>query len=233
MHYRFIRDSFVGRLVYHLSSHKYFYYPEEVFDYEHPEKYLADTSTENLSSDGGLNPVIVTWDGENDPENPINWTGIQKGFFIFQISFLATSVYMGSAVYTPGIEELLHDLDVGRVVVTLPLTLFVIGYGIGPLIFSPMSENAIFGRTSIYIITLAIFVILQAPTALAKNIAGLCILRFICGFFAIPCLATGGASVADITRLCNIPLAISCWSMAAVSGASFWTILWFCFNCQR
>ncbi|KAK6874740.1 Multidrug resistance protein 1 [Candida tropicalis] len=220
MNYRFVRDSFVGRLIYHLSSHKYFSYPEEALDYVVPPKYCVNSSTEKLPSDN-VEPVIVTWDGEDDPENPINWTGTQKGFFIFQISFLTTSVYMGSAVYTPGIEELMHDLGVERVVATLPLTLFVIGYGVGPLIFSPMSENAIFGRTSIYIVTLTIFVILQVPTALVKNIAGLCILRFLCGFFASPCLATGGASVADITRLCNLPLAISCWSMAAVSGASF------------
>lgn len=219
MNYRFVRDSFVGRLIYHLSSHKYFSYPEEALDYVVPPKYCVNSSTEKLPSDN-VEPVIVTWDGEDDPENPINWTGTQKGFFIFQISFLTTSVYMGSAVYTPGIEELMHDLGVERVVATLPLTLFVIGYGVGPLIFSPMSENAIFGRTSIYIVTLTIFVILQVPTALVKNIAGLCILRFLCGFFASPCLATGGASVADITRLCNLPLAISCWSMAAVSGAS-------------
>ena len=88
---------------------------------------------------------------------------------------------MGSAVYTPGIEELMHDFGIGRVVATLPLTLFVIGYGVGPLVFSPMSENAIFGRTSIYIITLFLFVILQIPTALVNNIAGLCILRFLFG----------------------------------------------------
>lgn len=92
---------------------------------------------------------------------------------------------MGSAVYTPGIEELMHELGVGRVVATLPLTLFVLGYGLGPMIFSPMSENAIFGRTSIYIVTLAIFVILQVPTALVKNIAGLCILRFLGGFLQV------------------------------------------------
>ena len=90
---------------------------------------------------------------------------LYKSIFHFPNFILTTSVYMGSAVYTPGIEELMHDFGIGRVVATLPLTLFVIGYGVGPLVFSPMSENAIFGRTSIYIITLFLFVILQISTA--------------------------------------------------------------------
>ena len=145
---------------------------------------------------------------------------LYKSIFIFQISFLTTSVYMGSAVYTPGIEELMHDFGIGRVVATLPLTLFV-GYGVGPLVFSPMSENAIFGRTSIYIITLFLFVILQIPTALVNNIAGLCILRFLGGFFASPCLATGGASVADVVKFWNLPVGLAAWSLGAVCGPSF------------
>lgn len=242
MHYRFLRDSFVGRTIYHLSKHKYFSHKEESPDYIVPEKYLPEFKQvpKSESTQGDFNKdkesdlenasnstindnddkIIVTWDGDDDPENPLNWPFYQKAFFIFQISFLTTSVYMGSAVYTPGIEELMHDLNVGRVVATLPLTLFVLGYGLGPMLFSPMSENAIFGRTSIYIVTLGIFVILQIPTALVKNIAGLCILRFLGGFFASPCLATGGASVTDVVNFWNAPIGISVWSLGAVCGPS-------------
>ena len=146
---------------------------------------------------------------------------LYKSIFHFPNFILTTSVYMGSAVYTPGIEELMHDFGIGRVVATLPLTLFVIGYGVGPLVFSPMSENAIFGRTSIYIITLFLFVILQISTALVNNIAGLCILRFLGGFFASPCLATGGASVADVVKFWNLPVGLAAWSLGAVCGPSF------------
>lgn len=49
-----------------------------------------------------------------------------------------------------------------------------------------------------YIITLALFAIIQIPTALATNIPGLLILRFISGFLGSPALATGGASVGDM-----------------------------------
>ncbi|EGW32454.1 benomyl/methotrexate resistance protein [Spathaspora passalidarum NRRL Y-27907] len=128
---------------------------------------------------------------------------------------------MGSAVYTPGIEEIMQEFNISVTVATLPLTLFVLGYAVGPLVFSPLSENAVFGRTSIYILTLAMFVILQIPTALVHNIAGLCVLRFLAGVFASPCLATGGATVADVLTPPYIPVGLASWALGAVCGPSF------------
>ncbi|KAK6455536.1 multidrug resistance protein 7 [Scheffersomyces xylosifermentans] len=244
MHYRFVRDSFWGRLIYHLSKHKYFSHKEEHPDYIVPEKYINDLKQrdfdkesmevadgDDVSSSGSSNSgtievkavsekIVVDWDGEDDPENPYNWPFYQKAFFIFEIVFLTTSVYMGSAIYTPGVEEIMAEFKVSQVVATLPLSLFVIGYGLGPMVFSPMSENAVFGRTSIYVITLFIFFILQIPTALSKDIASLCILRFLGGVFASPCLATGGASVCDVLSMPYGPVGIASWALGAVCGPS-------------
>lgn len=240
MHYRFIRDSFWGRIVYHLSQHRYFAHKEEHPDYVVPDKYLegakqlpkendndkegspelalSDSSASTLAVD---QLIVVTWDGEDDPENPQNWPFYQKAFFTFEIAFLTVSIYIGSAIYTPGVEQIMEKFQVGLTVATLPLTLFVFGYGIGPMVFSPMSENAIFGRTSIYLVTLFVFFILQIPTALANDIASLSVLRFLGGFFASPALATGGASVGDILNFPYLPVGISIWSLAAVCGPSF------------
>ena len=56
---------------------------------------------------------------------------------------------------------------------SLGLALFVLGYGIGPLIFSPMSEIPVIGRNVPYIATFALFVILSVPTALVDDLGGL------------------------------------------------------------
>lgn len=69
-------------------------------------------------------------------------------------------------MYTPGIKELMTDLNCSHTVAILPMSLFVIDYGIGPMFFSPLSENATIGRTPVYIITLFIFFILQIIIAI-------------------------------------------------------------------
>jgi DHA1 family multidrug resistance protein-like MFS transporter len=70
--------------------------------------------------------------------------------------------------------------------------------GMGPLLWSPMSEIPIFGRNVPYISTFAIYVILCVPTALVNNLGGFLFLRFLTGFFGSPCLANGGATMQDL-----------------------------------
>lgn len=222
--YQFFQNSFWGRVIYHLSKHKYLKYREEQPDYIVPEKYLSEKVREtNESSEGSdsdaTDHILVEFD-ENDPENPYNWSLKSRVFFIFCVMFLTLSVYIGSAIYTPGVDAIMEEFGVSQTVATLPLSLFVVGYGTGTNILSPLSESARFGRTSIYIITLFFFFILQIPTALVDNIAGLCILRFLGGLFASAALATGGASVGDVIPLPWIPVGLVAWSVGAVCGPS-------------
>lgn len=49
------------------------------------------------------------------------------------------------------------------------LTVFIAGYGVGPMILSPLSDVPQIGRNSIYMITLFLFVVVQFPTIYAPN----------------------------------------------------------------
>lgn len=86
------------------------------------------------------------------------------------------------------------------------------------MLWSPLSENPVIGRTSIYILTLLLYVVLQIPCALSTNIGSLSALRFISGIFASPSLATGGASMADLIGLPRLPLAIAMWALWGFLG---------------
>jgi DHA1 family multidrug resistance protein-like MFS transporter len=66
-------------------------------------------------------------------------------------------VYIGSAIYTPGLMDVMQVFGVGNVPATLGLTLYVAGYGLGPIIWSPMSEIPQIGRLWVYIITLRMY----------------------------------------------------------------------------
>lgn len=45
------------------------------------------------------------------------------------------------------------------------------------------------------------FVLLQLGLCFVDNFYGICILRFLTGFMGAPCLATGGASLQDVSTL--------------------------------
>lgn len=103
--------------------------------------------------------------------------------------------------------------------------MYVLGYGIGPLLFSPLSEIPIIGRNPPYVISYAIFVLLLIPTALVDDFAGLIVLRFLQGFFGSPCLATGGATLQDVFSLIKLPYVMSLWAFAATCGPAIGPVI--------
>jgi MFS transporter, DHA1 family, multidrug resistance protein len=111
-----------------------------------------------------------------------------------------------------------QTFGVSDVAATLGLTLFVLGYAIGPMLWSPMSEIPQIGRTPVYILTLAVFVVFQVPTALAKNFGMLLAFRFLTGFVGSPSLATGGASISDMYSPAKRTYGIAVWGVGAICG---------------
>jgi MFS transporter, DHA1 family, multidrug resistance protein len=76
----------------------------------------TDLSNDNKASDSTLTNFeegpkpypLVEWK-EYDPANPRNWSMGKKFFVTFQICLLTASVYIGSAIYTPGIIGIMRD----------------------------------------------------------------------------------------------------------------------------
>jgi len=175
-----------------------------------------------VTSDG---TILVDWYTTDDPENPQNWTMRKKGLVVLQIYLYTLAVYMGSAIYTPSIPYVVEKMGVSENVAALGLSMYVLGYGIGPLIFAPLSEIPIIGRNPPYMVTLGIFVIISIPTAVVNNFPALIVLRFLQGFFGSPCLATGGASIGDIYSLIKLPYFLTGWAAFATAGPALGPII--------
>jgi DHA1 family multidrug resistance protein-like MFS transporter len=146
---------------------------------------------------------------------PQNWPLSHKVIMTFIIAFYTFAVYVGSSIYTSSQEAVVEIFGVSHVEGSLGLALYVLGYGIGCLLFSPLSEVPAIGRNPPYAISGFLFVVLCIPTALVDNFAGLMVLRFLLGFMASPCLATAGASLTDIWAGPQVPFAIALWAMVS------------------
>lgn len=152
--------------------------------------------------------ILVGWYTTDDQENPQNWSNGKRFLVAFIIGLYTWVVYSGSAIYTSSEQDVIKKFDVGPVTASLPLSLYVLAYGLGPLLWSPLSEISSIGRSPVYVVTMGLFTILSVPTALVDNFAGLLVLRFLQGFLGSPCLATGGATMQDIYSLLYLPFAL-------------------------
>lgn len=112
----------------------------------------------------------------------------------------------------------MEDFGVSLRLATLGLTLFVAGYGISPMILSPLQEMPSLGRLNVYMATLFAFFIVNVITAVINNVGGIMVLRVIAGFMGGPALATGGATISDMYGQAVLPYVMFIWGIGAVCG---------------
>jgi len=145
------------------------------------------------------NRILVGWDGANDPENPKNWPYWKKILTTVILCAITASQYAGSAIVTTVQPRLQEYFGANDAETSLGIALYVWGYGLGDLWFTPMSEIPLFrGRNPTYIGCQFLFAVLQIPLALSTNLPGYLVLRFLSGIFASPPLSTTAASINDI-----------------------------------
>ncbi|KGQ87496.1 multidrug resistance protein [Candida albicans P87] len=164
----------------------------------HPDPHTdyneADPWKYPIDSESGLR--LVEW-VDGDKHNPKNISKAKKWLYTLVLGAICFVVALGSAIVTGDMERPAEYFGVSEEVIILAsVTVFVIGFGVGPLVFAPMSEEV--GRKPIYVVTLFIAVVFIVPCGAAKNIATLIVCRLIDGIaFSAPMTLIGG-SLADI-----------------------------------
>ncbi|WWC88771.1 uncharacterized protein L201_003684 [Kwoniella dendrophila CBS 6074] len=230
-----IRDSYFGHLTRLVYKPHYLRHAEEEEDFVIPkfeptntgndEDGVITTPAESLPSVQAPDLHLVTWYSAKDNENPRNWTMKKKCYVTFLIMILTVTVYIGSAIYSPAAGDASEYFGISSIVSSLGISMFVAGYGIGPLFLSGITEVPAIGRTSVYIITLFIFFILNILTALVNNFAGFCVLRFLAGFMGSPALATAGASFDDMFPAHKLAYSMGFWGLAAEAAPAMAPII--------
>lgn len=163
----------------------------------------------NVSGNGDVNE-LDPWKYSLDPEtgvrlvqfvqgddhDPRNWSNSKKWFVTIVLGIMCFAVTLCSSAVTGDVKGPMKSFNVSSEVVTLTVTLFVIGFGVGPLVFSPLSEEV--GRRWMYCSTYFFGVIFIIPCAVAPNIGTLLVCRLIDGIaFSAPITVIGG-TLADI-----------------------------------
>ncbi|KUI61460.1 Cycloheximide resistance protein [Cytospora mali] len=194
-----------------------------------------DSSAEDLEKqdEGSDSPVgsvdkavdNVDWYGPDDPDNPQNWSFRKKAFVFVQIVLLTFCVYVGSSIITPAETKLREIYGISTQKAALSLSIYVLGYGCGPLFFSPLSEIPRLGRNIPYLTSFLLFIIITIPLATINSFPGFVILRFFQGFVGGPVLATGGATATDMFSFIKVPYAMAAWTAGAFAGPALGPLL--------
>ncbi|GFF40877.1 uncharacterized MFS-type transporter C530.15c [Aspergillus udagawae] len=167
-------------------------------------------------------PFVVVWI-PGDSRNPMNFSSILKWSLTILVSLTTLTIALISSAYSGGMAQVMKELGSSREVTTLGISLFVLGFAFGPLIWAPMSE--VFGRRNVFTITFCLLTAFNAGCAGSENIQTLIILRFLAGFFGSSPFGNAGGSIADMFPAAKRGIAISLFSAAPLCGPAIGPII--------
>ncbi|KAE8152309.1 major facilitator superfamily domain-containing protein [Aspergillus avenaceus] len=125
------------------------------------------------------NEILVEF-RKGSPTNPSNWSFNKKVYNVLIALFLVLNSGISSSLPSNAVPTIMQDFHVrGDGQKVLPTAVFLIGYVVGPLAFSPLSETI--GRKKVLVGTFTVFVLASLGCALAPNWPSLLVFRAICG----------------------------------------------------
>jgi MFS family permease len=139
-----------------------------------------------------------------------------KKFYSSKSKQAILAVAFVSSAYSGGIDQIVATFGIGDEVATLDISLFVLGFAIGPLLWAPMSE--LYGRQVLFFGTYAMLTAFNAGAAGSQNIQTLLILRFFAGAFGSSPLTNAGGVIADMFPASERGLAMSIFAAAPFLG---------------
>ncbi|KAB5589458.1 MFS transporter [Ceratobasidium theobromae] len=174
---------------------------------EEPAKQIQDEKKD---------PYLVHWDGPDDPANPKNWSRPFR-WYLTALGGVAVLNATFASSAPSGIEgQLIKEYNLSTIVAILTISLFVVGYCVGPLLWGPLSEN--YGRRPIFLIGFVVYTAFQIGCALAPNTASILVFRFLGGTFAACPLTNSGAIIADIWDADTRGKALAIFTLAPFAG---------------
>lgn len=152
----------------------------------------------------------------NDIENPKNWSWARRVYITVVAIILVVNATFASSSPSGCLPSISKELHVSEEASGLVITLFLLGYCAGPLLWAPLSE--FYGRRWIFYGTFIAYFAFNFLCAFAPNFAALLVGRFLTGTFASAALSNSPGVLVDIWDPINRGNAMALFSMMTFIG---------------
>ncbi|PYI02722.1 putative MFS transporter [Aspergillus sclerotiicarbonarius CBS 121057] len=158
----------------------------------------------------------------------MNWSALRKWLITTIVTFSVFAVTFASSAYSDSADEVIRDFNISTEVFTVGITLFVLGFAIGPAVWGPLlllsaftsvltwryPRSELYGRKILWITSHIAMVAFIGGTAGSRNITTLLLLRFFGGTFGGSPLVNSGGAIADLFPPAQRGLAMTLYCVA-------------------
>ncbi|PHH88541.1 hypothetical protein CDD83_7408 [Cordyceps sp. RAO-2017] len=131
-----------------------------------------------------------------DIENPHNWTTGRRAAVTFSAVLLVMNATYASSSPSGCLPSMARHFGVSIEAASLTITLFLLGYCAGPLMFAPLSE--LYGRRNVFLISFSGYIIFNFLCAWPPNFGALLVGRFLTGTLVSAPLSNAPGVLADL-----------------------------------
>ncbi|TXT09008.1 hypothetical protein VHUM_02482 [Vanrija humicola] len=155
--------------------------------------------------------------------NPYNWSSAYRWGVTAVVAVSTLCIAFCSSAYASTLGDVERRFHVSTEVGIVGLSLYVLGFGVGPLIWAPLSE--IYGRTAAFVLSYPLFCVFNLVCAVSQNIETLLIARLLAGTFGSSPITNAGAQISDMWASHERALATTLFSLAPFLGPVFGPIV--------
>ncbi|KAK2605022.1 hypothetical protein N8I77_007902 [Diaporthe amygdali] len=176
----------------------------------------------------GEHPPTLDEDGllafdEDDIENPHNWSKTRRAYITICTVLLVVNATFASSSPSGCLESISEWFQVSSEAAALTVTLFLLGYCAGPLLFAPLSE--FYGRRAIFYITFLLYIAFNFLCAFAPNFGSLLVGRFLSGTFVSAPLSNAPGVLADLWNPIERANAMAGFSLMVWAGPALGPVI--------
>lgn len=134
---------------------------------------------------------VVQFDGPDDPMHAMNWPLKKKLRIGVALGYVTLVAAFGSSIFSAATRSVAQEFGVSTEVGVLGVSLYVLGFATGPILWAPFSE--LYGRRTPLLISSFAFGIFSIAVAVGKDAQTVFICRFFSGFMGACPLTCVGA----------------------------------------
>ncbi|KAM3075818.1 hypothetical protein ACMFMG_007945 [Clarireedia jacksonii] len=172
---------------------------------------------------------LPTQSWEDDPQNPMNWASLRKWTTLMILIVTNFVAALCTSSFEPALPSVMADFHAGDgssrdgSLAALTISIYVIGYCLGPLVVAPLSE--LYGHVIVLYPAYLLFMVALAVCGSSNNLPLFIIFRALMGFAAITFVLIGPAIVADLIPREKRGFALSIMSAGPVIGPTIGPIM--------
>ncbi|KAI5301566.1 hypothetical protein KEM56_001594 [Ascosphaera pollenicola] len=139
----------------------------------------------------------VVFFGPDDAGDPANWSKLRKAHVLIAGMLAVFTSTFGSSLPSGAVPSIAAHFGITDTIQqVLPISLFLLGYVFGPLVFGPLSEA--YGRRPLLVVPFCCFMLFTMACALTPSWNALLVFRALLGLFGASPNAVVGGLYADV-----------------------------------